>query len=234
MPAFVRPISRFFILNLLAGTSLVGIAPQVSAQEASSPEVAAQVDNAAAQPVDARSARLIRRGRIRHASLRRPKGPPGRIIRNINPQVQPAVTQPGPVRPVPVGPLAPIGAAAEAAGINLHLLFIDAYYNNFDMGVIKGISANTGLVITGADFDMGRIAGITGGTFHVLETIQTLRTHVNNFAPAYGDLTAGFEPVFPATASQLSVLSYEQKLLDGAMTVEVGRSNPNRAFNLPV
>jgi len=164
---------------------------------------------------------------------RRTSGPPGRSLREINPQVEPAVTAPPP-RPVPVGPLAPIGAALEASGITPHLLLIDAYFNNFDMGVIKGVSSNTNLVIMGADFDMAKLAGIQGGSIHFLEALLTLRQSINNAYVAYADVTAGWEPIFPYSTNQLSVLTYEQSLLDGDLTVEFGRSNPNRAFNLPV
>lgn len=180
--------------------------------------------------------RPVARGAVaatRSGVRRRQAGQPGRSLREINPRVAPAVIAPLP-RPVPVGPLAPIGTALEANGVNLHLLLIDAYFNNFDMGVTKGVSSNTNLVIMGADFDLAKIAGIEGGSVHFLEALLTLRRSINNTASSYADVTAGWEPIFPYSTNQLSVLTYEQTLMDGALTVEFGRSNPNRAFNLPV
>ena len=144
---------------------------------------------------------------------------------------------PAPAAPaaVPVGPLAPLGQRLEAAGIQVHLDQIDAYYGSLGVGVSR-VTENTGLFVAGVDFDLGRIANLQGSSIHFEEYIFYLqnRNHLNAGAGKFGDLDAAYQPIYNPTDNQLEILTFEQKSADGRLDVEVGRSNFYRAFATPV
>jgi carbohydrate-selective porin OprB len=48
-----------------------------------------------------------------------------------------------------------------------------------------------------------------------------------------GDTTIGYQPTFNRDFARLSILTYEQRLLDDRLAIEVGRTHPNRYYALP-
>lgn len=127
---------------------------------------------------------------------------------------------PGPGRK----PLAGIGLWLAERGIRPRFalnLFAQA---NPGTGVATGQRQVVTLVSLGADLDMGKIAGIDGGTVHFEQLYVPVISNLNYRAQLGDALSAIGAPYLPK-ASHLQLLTYEQKLFDDKLSVEVGKSN---------
>lgn len=87
-------------------------------------------------------------------------------------------------------------------------------------------SAYTGQVYVGADFDFGKIAGIDGGALHLAITNR----HGKSLSQiAIGNNTS-VQEVWGTQNTHLAILTWEQKLFDGAVDIEAGKSQANIHF----
>ncbi len=78
----------------------------------------------------------------------------------------------------------------------------------------------TGQISLGADFDLGKLAGVQGGTIHVLFTDRA----GNNLASKSINNSVSVQQIYgDGQTYQLSLLSYEQTLFNDAVDVTVGR-----------
>lgn len=110
-------------------------------------------------------------------------------------------------------------------GITLALNYTGEAAGNVSGG-LRRASAYTGQVYMGADFDMDRIAGIDGGTLHFAVTNR----HGKSLSGiAIGNNTS-VQEVWGTQNTHLAILTWEQKLLDGRVNVEAGRSQANIHF----
>lgn len=159
--------------------------------------------------------------------------PPGTPQQEVNPRVVPGLVAPVPTRAEESGPLAGVQRTLGDAGISVHALFLDFGETNPSLGVNAGNYSNTGYLIVGADADTSKILGLPGGTLHFEETIFPFRQN-SNMAGQIGDSQVGYQPAYTVIANQLSLLTYEQKLLNNRLDLEAGRSNPFNYFALPV
>lgn len=121
----------------------------------------------------------------------------------------------------PVKPFQPL--ADE--GITLALNYTGEAAGNVSGG-LRRASAYTGQVYMGADFDMDRIAGIGGGTLHFAVTNRHGKSLSNI---AIGNNTS-VQEVWGTQNTHLAILTWEQKLLDGRVNIEAGRSQANIHF----
>ena len=100
-------------------------------------------------------------------------------------------------------------------------------------GLRPGQLSNSTYYLLSLDADLDRIAGIKGGWFHYTQTFFGLRWNNRNMGGDIGDTTIGYQPTFNRDFARLSVLTYEQRLFDDQLAIEVGRTHPNRYYALP-
>jgi porin len=133
--------------------------------------------------------------------------------------------------PVSEAPAEPAKTAAPSwqpladDGITLSLSYTGEAATNVSGGIRKD-AAYAGQVYVGADFDMDRIAGIGGGMIHAAITNR----HGENLAAnAIGNNTS-VQEIYGTQNTHLAILTWQQKLLGGALDIEVGRSQANIHF----
>lgn len=132
-----------------------------------------------------------------------------------------------------VGPLAPYAADLAAAGIRFDANAYNYFYSNPSLGLRPGQLSNSAYYLLSMDLDLARIAGIDGAAFHFTQTFFGLRWNNRNMISDIGDSTIGYQSTFNRDFARLSIMTYEQKLLDDRLTLEVGRTHPNRYYALP-
>ncbi|CAO4140388.1 Carbohydrate-selective porin OprB [Methylorubrum thiocyanatum] len=100
------------------------------------------------------------------------------------------------------------------------------------IGGIRQGSAYAGQLFFGIDGDLQRLAGIEGGSFHVAVTNR----HGRNLADdRIGNNTSVQEIFGGGQTTRLTLLSYQQKLFDNRLDIEVGRLVANINFlNSPI
>ncbi|MEH3117288.1 MAG: carbohydrate porin [Methylorubrum populi] len=169
---------------------------------------------------------------------------------SLRPSAEPARLRPAPLRPS-VGARAPnrqfrrgAARAAEVRGntarpptllpgtfdLGNGLTFILNYTSQSAINPIGGIrqgSAYTGQILFGIDADLGRLAGIEGGSLHTLVTQRHGRSLSNDFI---GNDTSVQEIYGGGQTARLTLLSYQQKLFDDRLDIEFGRLGANINF----
>ncbi|WP_404482459.1 carbohydrate porin [Novosphingobium sp. BL-52-GroH] len=135
------------------------------------------------------------------------------------------------IPPASEAPAEPAKAQAPAwqpladEGITLSLSYTGEAATNVSGGIRRD-AAYAGQVYVAADFDMDRIAGIAGGAIHVAITDR----HGENLAAnAIGNNTS-VQEIWGTQNTHLAILTWQQKLLDGALDIEAGRSQANIHF----
>lgn len=94
-------------------------------------------------------------------------------------------------------------------------------------GGIRQGTAYTGQVAFGIDADLGRLAGIEGGSLHTLITQRHGRSLSNDFI---GNNTSVQEIYGGGQTARITLLSYQQKLFDNRLDIEFGRLAGNINF----
>lgn len=110
-------------------------------------------------------------------------------------------------------------------GITLALSYTGEAAGNVSGGLRRD-SAYTGQIYVGADFDMDRILGLKGGAIHFA---VTNRHGESLSAIAIGNNTS-VQEVWGTQNTHLAILTWEQKLFDGRLNIEAGRSQANIHF----
>ena len=93
-------------------------------------------------------------------------------------------------------------------------------------GGIKQGADYAGQVYLGGDFDMSKIAGLTGTTIHVAIT----QRHGSNLAADDIGNNTSVQEVYGTQNTHLAVLTVEQLLLNGRLDITAGRTVANIAF----
>jgi porin len=110
-------------------------------------------------------------------------------------------------------------------GVLLRGTLNDDYQRNTTGGLEKG-TENAGTATLGADFNMEKLFGITGGQFHILFSKsygQTLQNEIGNYIKTQGWY-------YPYQKTQLAQFAWEQNLADGKVNILVGRTNTTALF----
>jgi porin len=110
-------------------------------------------------------------------------------------------------------------------GISLTLNYTGEAAGNPSGGIRQG-SDYAGQIYLGTDFDMSKIAGLTGTTIHVAIT----QRHGRNLAADDIGNNTSVQEVYGTQNLHLAVLTIEQKLLDGRLDITAGRTVANIAF----
>ncbi|GEP12040.1 porin [Methylobacterium gnaphalii] len=119
-----------------------------------------------------------------------------------------------------------------AAGFTFDINMYDFYQANPSAGLRPGNQSNSAYFVLSMTADMQKLAGIAGGSINFTETFFGLVRNTN-LAGAIGDTTMGYQPPFTPNDTRLSLFTYQQKLLEDRLVVEVGRTHPGRYYGLP-
>jgi porin len=174
------------------------------------------------------------------ASVNPSDDPGGDIQLGIPPTTFPPTEGPAGLPPdevPPSGPLSALGRDLDRNGIRLNGFAYDSFENNVSTGENPGRSGNDISVFLGAAFDLGKIADIPGGTFHIQGGYFFARSRNGTNTGWLVDsssVLAGLPFINRNQAEYLTNLSYEQKLFADRLDLEIGRLNAKRAFDLPI
>ena len=125
----------------------------------------------------------------------------------------------------------PAGTFDVGNGISLLLNYTGQGAINPVGGIRQG-SAWAGQLFFGLDADLKRLAGIDGASLHIAVTNRHGRSLSNDFI---GNNTSVQEIYGGGQTTRLTLFSYQQKLFDDRIDIEVGRLVANIAFlNSPI
>ena len=137
--------------------------------------------------------------------------------------------------PPRVGLFPQFGAMLLADGIDFHGIAFDHFLGNPSAGSITGQTYNLAGLSPAVDLDLQKLAGIPGGDLHIRLTFFGLRSNIPAIISDAGGYLTGNQttPAPSTTQSVVSVFTYEQRLLDDRLSIEVGRTSAFRYFLLP-
>lgn len=143
------------------------------------------------------------------------------------------LASPAPVKPPNAysGPLVPAGKGLKNLGVTVNLFYTNYFAANLNQGANYGTTANLGQFGVGANFDLGRILGLEGGSIHMLETIFMFRHHSSDFSKYVIDNPGDTAFTQTKTANDLTQLYYEQILDDKHLDFQIGINNPDNWFD---
>uniref|UniRef100_UPI002F35B5A7 carbohydrate porin n=1 Tax=Methylobacterium radiotolerans TaxID=31998 RepID=UPI002F35B5A7 len=164
-------------------------------------------------------------------ALAQQPSPVGQFNDQTQPRTDPRIAE-KPADPVRVGPLAPWATDMAERGLTFDINIYDFYQANPSAGLRTGEQSNSAYFVLSMTADMQRIANISGGTIKFTQTFFGLVRNLN-MAADIGDTTLGYQPPFNPNNNRLSLLTYQQKLLDDRLVIEFGRTHPDRYYGLP-
>lgn len=118
-------------------------------------------------------------------------------------------------------------------GISPHLSMTEIYLRNPSAGISTGNHEALTIFAIGGDFDLDKLVGLPGGTVH-FEQLYVPWTSNLAYGTQVGDVIAGKPGPYIPRVSHLTLFTYEQKLLDDTLAIEVGKSNAGNYFALPL
>ncbi len=141
---------------------------------------------------------------------------------------------PIPTSPPPrVGLFPAFGKTLLDAGIDLHGVAFDHFLANPSTGVAPGQAANLAAFRPAVDLDLGKLVGLTGGNVHLGLTFFGLRRDIPQIITQAGGVLTGFQTTPATETNLLSLFTYEQRFLEGKLSIEAGRTNVYNYFLLP-
>ncbi len=170
------------------------------------------------------------------ASPAAPTSPEGQTaVPNLNTtgdQTLPQVSVP--TSPPPrIGLFPEFGDKLLNAGIDFHGIAFDHFLANPTAGSVPGQTNNLFVFRPAADFDLQKLVGIPGGNVHLGLSFFGLRADIPQIITQAGGVMTGFQTTPSTQTNLLSVLTYEQRFLDGRLSIEAGRTNVYNYFLLP-
>ena len=124
-------------------------------------------------------------------------------------------------------------------GIDFHGAFNDRFLANPSQGNLRGYGYNLGSFRPSIDFDLQKLIGLPGASVHFSDTAYILKS---NTRPGPGNagflfqtgtaLNASYAAP-PTEGNTLTLLTYEQKLLNNNLSIEFGRTSVHQYFFLP-
>lgn len=156
-----------------------------------------------------------------------------------NQRTGPRVLNVEPRLPAPPGRLfESLGKTLRDYGVSPHIDVTEIALRNPSVGFETGNRYAITIFGVGADIALDKLANIKGGTLHFQQLYVPWVSHQSNYGPDFGgqvgDTIAGSPTPFVPTVSHLALLTYEQKLMDDKLTLEVGKSNAGNYFGLPL
>ncbi len=135
--------------------------------------------------------------------------------------------------PVTSGLFPSFGNTLLDHGIDFHGALIDHFIANPSAGNTPGNVANLGLINITTDLDLDRILGIAGGKAHVGLAYFFLKANEPNIVFETGGTLTGYQTTPHRYPLDLSLLTYEQDLLNNRLQIEFGRTNLYHYFFIP-
>jgi porin len=206
---------RWAALALCAATLTTGLGPAEAQDGTPVPDGAPRLVNPGPAASPAQKARY-RASRARRRVIRESRSFAGASSAAASLDVQGSSAAP---------PSLPPGTLDLGNGISMVLNYTGQFAANPSGGIRQG-SAYAGQIAFGLDADLGRLAGIDGGSVH---TVVTQR-HGRSLAKDDIGFDGSVQEIYGGgQTAHLTLLSYEQKLLDNRLDIEVGRvlANPN-------
>jgi porin len=144
---------------------------------------------------------------------------------------------PTPISNVPrVGLFPGLGKSLLDRGFDFHGVAFDNVRSLQGAGVRTYETENLFAIAPTLDVDLGKAAGITGGNIHITTTFLTLRANEPNYVIDGGGALVSNQQGVPALSGHffyLSQATYEQRLLNDRLSLEVGQTSVYRYFFLP-
>ncbi|WP_426315194.1 carbohydrate porin [Methylobacterium fujisawaense] len=206
---------RWAALAFCAATVTAGACPAVAQVEATAPDGGPSLVNPGPKANPAQKARY-RANRARRRVIREARSFSGASSAAASLDVQGSSATP---------PSLPPGTLDLGNGISMILNYTGEFAANPSGGIRQG-SAYAGQIAFGLDADLARLAGIDGGSVH---TVVTQR-HGRSLAQDSIGFDGSVQEIYGGgQTAHLTLLSYEQKLFDNRLDLEVGRllANPN-------
>jgi porin len=139
-----------------------------------------------------------------------------------------------PTSPPPrVGLFTGFGKTLIQDGIDIHGIAFDHFLGNPTAGANPGHSFNLAAFRPAADFDLNKLIGIPGGNIHLGLTFFGLRGDTPQDIVQAGGFLTGFQTTPATETNLLSLLTYEQRFMNGKLSVEAGRTSVFNYFLLP-
>ena len=146
--------------------------------------------------------------------------------------LRPAST--GPTQPfVSTGLFPSAGNELLDDGIDVHGTLLDHSTTNPSAGNTPGNTSQLALLRPEVDLDLGKLAGISGATIHASLTYWFSKTDEPGNIVQTGGVLDGYQTTPIVEASTLTRLTYEQRLLNGRLDLEVGKANVHQYFFIP-
>ncbi|MBU9598395.1 carbohydrate porin [Burkholderia multivorans] len=131
------------------------------------------------------------------------------------------------------GPLSSIGQKMNDWGFTPVFNLVQMYLANPGVGQQTGKHEALTFVSVGGDFDLQKIAGLTGATIHFQQLFVPFTSNLG-WGTQAGDVLAGQPGPYVPKVSHLALFTWEQKAFDNKLDLEVGKSNPGLYFGAPV
>lgn len=133
------------------------------------------------------------------------------------------------------GPLSELGEQLERNGVKTHIQFTNISMKNLDTGPREYSFGNSGNLYLGADVDLAELAGLDGASLHFEESVflfdqGTGQPTAPVWQGAVGSYFGGAPLHNDIGTNQLSLLTWQQKWLDGRLDTHLGRTNARRYF----
>ena len=146
--------------------------------------------------------------------------------------LRPLAAPPAPA-PVNTGLFPGFGNQLLNDGVEIHGAILDHAITNPSAGNTPGNTAQIGIFRPSIDFDLGKIAGIQGGSIHTSLTYFFSKSDEPGIIAQTGGVLNGYQTTPILEASTLTRLTYEQQLLNGKLDIEFGKSNVHANFFIP-
>lgn len=133
------------------------------------------------------------------------------------------------------GPLAPLGERLAEYGVKPYAQLWSLSMQNLNTGPQPHSFGNSGNLFFGADINLDTLVGLEGASLHVEEMLFILLRNTGvptsrHWPGASGSYFGGGSLHNDLTSNQLSLLTYQQSLLDGRLNLTFGRTNARRYF----
>ena len=127
-----------------------------------------------------------------------------------------------------------VGQTLLNDGVEIHGLAFDHFEGNPSTGFVPGHNYNLAAVNTAVDLNLQRLIGLEGGYLHLALTYFAFRSNIPNYVFQVGGEINGLQttPAARSVTLSLSLFTYEQKLLNNKLSLQVGRANPFQFFEL--
>lgn len=131
------------------------------------------------------------------------------------------------------GILSGLGTTLNNWGFTPVFNLVQMYLTNPSVGQQTGNHEALTFISVGGDFDLQKIAGFSGATIHFQQLFVPFTSNLAWGSQA-GDVLAGQPGPYVPKVSHLALFTWEQKVFNDKLDVEVGRSNPDLYFAAPV